>query len=84
MEAKEYYDKTRLVETQNWTLGMAIGFADDYANYTKLSYQLFIGKVAEIIGEEKTTELLRESKEAINNININKDYKNGRKSNKED
>jgi hypothetical protein len=31
--------------------------------------QIFIGKVAEIIGFEKTLELLNESKEAIKNTN---------------
>jgi len=31
----------------------------------KLAHQLFIGKVAEIIGIEKTTELLKESKDAF-------------------
>jgi len=31
--------------------------------------QIFIGKVAEIIGFEKTIELLNESKEAIKNTN---------------
>jgi len=31
----------------------------------KLVHQLFIGKVAEIIGIEKTTELLKESKDAF-------------------
>lgn len=34
----------------------------------KLTHQLFIGKVAEIIGQEKTTELLREAKTAIDAI----------------
>lgn len=34
----------------------------------KLKYQLFIGKVSEIIGDEKTLELLIESKQAIENI----------------
>lgn len=31
----------------------------------KLMHQLFIGKVSEIIGQEKTVELLREAKTAI-------------------
>lgn len=30
MDAKEYYNKTRLVETRNWTLDMAISFANEY------------------------------------------------------
>lgn len=34
----------------------------------KLMHQLFIGKVAEIIGHEKTVELLREAKTAIDAI----------------
>lgn len=31
----------------------------------KLIHQLFIGKVADVLGMEKTTELLREAKEAF-------------------
>jgi hypothetical protein len=34
----------------------------------KLEKQLFIGKVSEIIGFDKTVELLRESKQAIEEI----------------
>lgn len=34
----------------------------------KLIHQLFIGKVVEIIGFEKTLELLKKSKEAIEKI----------------
>jgi hypothetical protein len=34
----------------------------------KLEKQLFIGKVLEIIGHDKTLELLRESKQAIEKI----------------
>jgi hypothetical protein len=34
----------------------------------KLEKQLFIGKVSEIIGFDKTVELLRESKQAIEKI----------------
>jgi hypothetical protein len=34
----------------------------------KLVHQLFVGKVSEIIGFDKTVELLKEAKEAINNI----------------
>ena len=30
MKAREYYDLTRLIETKNWTLGMAMAFADEY------------------------------------------------------
>ncbi len=38
--------------------------------------QIFIGKVAEIIGFEKTLELLNESKEAIKNTNNETDRNN--------
>ena len=31
----------------------------------KLIYQLFIGKVADVLGVEKTTELLKETKEFV-------------------
>ena len=30
MKAKEYYNSTRMVETRNWTLGMAMDFAEEY------------------------------------------------------
>ena len=36
--------------------------------FERLEKQLFIGKVMEIIGSEKATELLRESKEAIEQL----------------
>lgn len=31
MTAKEYYKSTRMVETRNWTLEMALYFAEEYA-----------------------------------------------------
>ena len=31
MTAKEYYKSTRMVETTNWTLEMALNFAEEYA-----------------------------------------------------
>jgi hypothetical protein len=31
MNAKEYYNSTRLVETRNWTLEMVFNFAEEYA-----------------------------------------------------
>jgi hypothetical protein len=31
MTAKDYYKSTRMVETRNWTLEMAINFAEEYA-----------------------------------------------------
>ncbi len=39
------------------------------ANKDKLIHQLFVGKVADILGTEKTTELLKESREAIDRLN---------------
>jgi hypothetical protein len=30
MKAKEYYDSTRMIETRNWTLDMAMSFAEEY------------------------------------------------------
>lgn len=36
--------------------------------FERLEKQLFIGKVMEVIGEEKATELLRESKETIEQL----------------
>jgi hypothetical protein len=38
--------------------------------FEKLEKQLFIGKVIEIIGNDKATELLKESKQAIEKIKI--------------
>jgi hypothetical protein len=43
---------------------------EDKYKREKLKYQLFIGKVSEIIGYEKTIELLRESKKAIDNTKL--------------
>ena len=31
MTSKEYYKSTRMVETRNWTLEMALNFAEEYA-----------------------------------------------------
>jgi hypothetical protein len=31
MTAKDYYQSTRMVETRDWTLGMAMNFAEEYA-----------------------------------------------------
>lgn len=39
-------------------------------NNDKLIKELFVGKVAEILGFEKTTELLKESADAINRTNL--------------
>lgn len=36
MTAKEYYRSTRVVDTNNWTLEMALAFADEYAKAQKL------------------------------------------------
>jgi hypothetical protein len=36
--------------------------------FERLEKQLFIGKVSEIIGDDKTIELLKESKDAIEQI----------------
>lgn len=36
--------------------------------FERLEKQLFIGKVSEIIGDDKTIELLKESKQAIEQI----------------
>ena len=31
MTSKKYYKSTRMVETRNWTLEMALNFAEEYA-----------------------------------------------------
>ncbi len=41
-------------------------------NKQKLIYQLFIGMVSDLIGIEKTTELLKEAKDAIEDIDNTK------------
>jgi hypothetical protein len=41
----------------------------EYYKNQQLKYQLFIGKVIDVIGFEKTTELLRESYETIDQAN---------------
>lgn len=33
MTAKEYYNSTRLVATNNWTLGMVFSFAEEYSKW---------------------------------------------------
>ena len=38
-------------------------------NKEKLIHQLFVGKVSNVIGFDKTTELLKEAKDAINAMN---------------
>lgn len=40
----------------------------EYTNKEKLVRQLFVGKVSEIIGFDKTVELLKESTNAINKL----------------
>jgi hypothetical protein len=41
----------------------------EYYKNQQLKYQLFIGKVIDVIGFDKTTELLRESYETIDQAN---------------
>ena len=49
-------------------LNKLIEQAKEMEKKQKLEKQLFIGKVSEIIGFDKTVELLRESKQAIEEI----------------
>lgn len=41
---------------------------NDTIRFERLEKQLFIGKVTEVIGDQKTIELLKESKEVIQQI----------------
>lgn len=50
---------------------------NDTIRFERLEKQLFIGKVTEVIGDQKTIELLKESKEVIQQI---KSYDTKRKS----
>jgi hypothetical protein len=42
-------------------------------NKEKLKFQLFVGKVSDVIGMEKTIELLKEVKDALEDIPSKKD-----------
>lgn len=44
MKAKEYYNSTRMVETRNWTLDMAMNFAEEY--YEERTKALTIQRVS--------------------------------------
>ena len=44
MKAKEYYNSTRVVETRNWTLDMAMNFAEEY--YEERTKALTIQRVS--------------------------------------
>ncbi len=48
-----------------------VGDDEKHKKY-KLTHQLFIGKVAELIGADKTTELLKQAYDAINSASPSK------------
>ncbi len=50
----------------------AIQFENEKHKKYKLTHQLFIGKVAELIGIDKTTELLKQAYDAINSASPSK------------
>ena len=62
MTAKEYYKSTRMVETRNWILEMALNFAEEYAkalskhavsnNRFQSAYAQYWDMVKDIIDEE--------------------------------
>lgn len=62
---------TEYPETIEANAEKCVQIAKDYAEQevrnSKLPYQLFFGKVADILGKEKTSELLKESIEAFKN-----------------
>ena len=47
-DAEEYYRQTRLVETKNWSLQMALNFADEY-HQAKLK---LLG-IADVVGQSE-------------------------------
>jgi hypothetical protein len=64
----EYFREYEQFYTNRYTaVDNVFRLAKDIEKTNKLEYQLFIGKVEEIIGFEKTLELLRNAKDEIKN-----------------
>lgn len=49
MTAKDYYKSTRMVETRNWTLEMAMNFAEEYAE--ALRKHAVVGRSEQLVCE---------------------------------
>lgn len=58
MKAKEYYNSTRMVETRNWTLDMAMNFAEEYyEERTKaLTIQHVVGQSEQLVCDKNELE----------------------------
>lgn len=54
MKAKEYYNSTRMVDTRNWTLDMAMNFAEEY--YEERTKSLTIHSVVPMLPKIKSNE----------------------------
>lgn len=64
----EWLEKAMALYVERCSLQKEFEQAKKMETKNKLEKQLFIGKVSEIIGFEKTVELLKESKQAIKEI----------------
>ena len=75
MKAMEYIQENANPHEEEWDLQEVVrlmkGFAQLKCKQEKLIRQLFVGKVMEIIGDEKTMQLYKESKEAFNRLSPN-------------
>jgi hypothetical protein len=74
-DVDKYDDEGNVIGIEYWNafhsctdLSEYVKKAKEMEKQQKLEKQLFIGKVSEIIGFDKTLELLRESKQAIEEI----------------
>ena len=74
-DVEKYDDEGNVIGIEYWNafhsctdLSEYVKKAKEMERKQKLKRQLFIGKVLEIIGHDKTLELLRESKQAIEKI----------------
>jgi len=74
-DVEKYDDEGNVIGIEYWNafhsctdLSEYVKKAKEMERKQKLKRQLFIGKVLEIIGHDKTLELLRESKQAIEKL----------------
>lgn len=74
-EVEKYDDEGNVIGIEYWNafhscndLSEYVIKANEIERNQKLEKQLFIGKVSDIIGFDKTVELLKESKQAIEKI----------------
>lgn len=68
MDIKDFIKSKNISSSDFMDDGVLILIEDlikEYSNQEKLIRQLFVGKVSEIIGFEKTVELLKEANDAL-------------------